>query len=62
MISIIGGSGFVGSFLIKQLIDCNVQNLDKNQIKSVQTINFPQRSYSEASSITTCTMSPVDKF
>ena len=30
MITIIGGSGFVGSFLIKELIGCNVQNLDKN--------------------------------
>jgi nucleoside-diphosphate-sugar epimerase len=27
---IIGGSGFVGSFLIKELIDCNVRNIDKN--------------------------------
>ena len=30
MISIIGGSGFVGSFLIKELNDFKVSNLDKN--------------------------------
>ena len=30
MISIIGGSGFVGSFLIKELNNYNVLNLDKN--------------------------------
>ena len=30
MITIIGGSGFVGSFLIKELQDYKVQNLDKN--------------------------------
>jgi GlcNAc-P-P-Und epimerase len=30
MITIIGGSGFVGSFLIKELTDCKVYNLDKN--------------------------------
>ena len=30
MITIIGGSGFVGSFLIKELLDRKVKNLDKN--------------------------------
>jgi nucleoside-diphosphate-sugar epimerase len=30
MITIIGGSGFVGSFLIQELIDYKVHNLDKN--------------------------------
>ena len=30
MIQVIGGSGFVGSFLIKNLIDYKVSNLDKN--------------------------------
>ena len=30
-ICIIGGSGFVGSFLIKELHNFNVFNLDKNQ-------------------------------
>ena len=31
MIFIIGGSGFVGSFLIKELDGFNIQNLDKKQ-------------------------------
>ena len=29
-ITIIGGSGFVGSFLIKELEGYNIENLDKN--------------------------------
>ncbi|MDB4638250.1 NAD-dependent epimerase/dehydratase family protein [bacterium] len=29
-LTVIGGSGFVGSFLLKELLDYNVQNLDKN--------------------------------
>lgn len=49
MISIIGGSGFVGSFLIKELIDCNVQNLDKNlspffnNFTEIGDIRFPDQ-------------------
>ena len=31
MISIIGGSGFIGSFLIKELKNSDLENLDKNQ-------------------------------
>lgn len=31
MVSIIGGSGFVGSFLIKELSDFKIENIDKNQ-------------------------------
>ena len=49
MISIIGGSGFVGSFLIKDLIDFNVQNLDKNpspffnDFTEIGDIRFPDQ-------------------
>ena len=40
MISIIGGSGFVGSFLIKELIPkYSVTNLDKNNSPFFQNIS-----------------------
>tara|TARA_B100000767_G_C19765737_1_gene537412 strand:+ start:2021 stop:2149 length:129 start_codon:yes stop_codon:yes gene_type:complete len=34
-VQIIGGSGFVGSFLLESLKDFNVNNLDKNNFKVV---------------------------
>ena len=54
MISIIGGSGFVGSFLIKEIRDLKINNLDKNpspfyndltqigDIKNKEEINIPK--------------------
>ena len=49
MISIIGGSGFVGSFLIKELNDFKVSNLDKNSSPFFDsiTINGDIRNFNE---------------
>ena len=37
-ISIIGGSGFVGSFLINELQNYEVENLDKNSSPFLKTL------------------------
>ena len=49
MISIIGGSGFVGSFLIKELNNYNVLNLDKNPSPFFDdvTVNGDIRNFNE---------------
>ena len=53
---IIGGSGFVGSFLIKELLNFNIQNIDKNpspffndislkcDIRNLKELNIPKSS------------------
>ena len=37
MILIVGGSGFVGSFLIKELSNYRVLNIDKNPVSLIVT-------------------------